>query len=72
MIRLTITCHAYAAIKRSLTAGWLLNEAPEPVDGHVQIWLPKTMANALARLRAPGESYSDVMLRLADAEKELR
>jgi hypothetical protein len=72
MIRLTISRASYNAIKASLTDGWALTEPQEAVDGHIQIWLPKGMANALARLRAPGESYSDTVLRLADAEKELR
>ena len=72
MIRLIVTYKSYAAIRAMLINGWSVNEPQEPVDGHVALWLSKPLAHALARLRVPGQSYSDVLLQLADAEKELR
>jgi predicted CopG family antitoxin len=35
------------------------------VTGERQIWIEEGWANRLAALRQPGESYSDVILRLA-------
>ena len=37
-------------------------------DGLIRIWLDRKVADELGRARGPGESYSDVILRLARGE----
>ena len=64
MISISITAKAYEAIKASLSE--LDNPVPSPAsDGLVRIWLDRAIVDRLGRLRGPGESYSDVILRLA-------
>jgi hypothetical protein len=36
-------------------------------DGLVRIWLDRKFVDRLGQMRGPGESYSDVILRLAKA-----
>jgi len=33
-----------------------------------RVWLPRTLVDRLSALRRPGESYSDVILSLAEGE----
>jgi hypothetical protein len=40
-------------------------EAERTAKGEVRIWLAPDAVNKLRALRGPGESYSDVILRLA-------
>jgi len=66
MICITVTAEAYAAIKATLptdTQTW----PPSPGDlGDVVIWLDQAMLDdRIEAMRGPGESYSDVILRLA-------
>ena len=57
---------AYRAIKTSLLG--TANATPRPgPDGLVRIWLATEFVNRLGQMRAPGETYSDVILRLAKA-----
>jgi hypothetical protein len=44
-------------------------EAPSPQgqDGLIRVWLDRPFVERLGRLRGPGESYSEVILRLAKA-----
>jgi hypothetical protein len=45
-----------------------LNPVPRPgPDGLVRIWLDRKFVDRLGQMRGPGESYSDVILRLAEA-----
>jgi hypothetical protein len=62
MIAITISDEAYAAIAFILPAG----HAVEPYDGQCKIWLPQAVVNHLRDLRAPDETFSDVILRLQD------
>jgi hypothetical protein len=62
MIAITISDEAYSAIAFILPAG----HAVEPHDGQCKLWLPRTFVNHLRALRAPGETFSDVILRLKD------
>jgi predicted CopG family antitoxin len=69
MIRITITADAYRAIERTLpgavsTVG-VEREADE--KGNREIWPDPHVLAKLRALRGPGESYSDVILRLAEA-----
>jgi hypothetical protein len=62
MITITISDEAHAAIASLLPTG----HAIEPYDGQCKLWLPRATINHLRALRAPGETFSDVILRLKD------
>ena len=63
MIAITITPTAHQAVKASL-----LDATPRPgADGLIRIWLDDKLVDRLAQMRGQGESYSDVILRLAKA-----
>jgi hypothetical protein len=69
MIRLTITPAAFDAISATLPFGSVgFERAPDAKD-EVAIWVEEVMVNRLTDLRRPGESYSDVILRLVAMEK---
>jgi hypothetical protein len=60
MIAIPITPEAYEAI--------LLGTADAPSsgqDGLIRVWLDRKFVERLAALRGPGDSYSEVILRLA-------
>ena len=65
MIRITITPAAYEAIAATLSLGTVAVEPERDEDGSVHIWLDPGVLAKLKALRGPGESYSDVILRLA-------
>ena len=66
MIAISITAEAYEAIKASLSE--LDNPAPAPgPKGLIRVRLDRTTMDRLDRLSRPGETYSDVILRLATA-----
>jgi hypothetical protein len=50
-----------------LPLGSVAVEPERAPDGSVGIWLPHDALAKLKRLRGPGESYNDVILRLAEA-----
>jgi hypothetical protein len=54
MIGITVSGEAYAAIAGTLPAG------------SARLWLPQTVVNRLRSLRAPGETFSAVILRLVE------
>ena len=64
MIRITITAAAFDAIAATLPSnvGVEQNRAP---NGDYFIWLDPRFVDRLRAMRGPGESYSDVILRLA-------
>jgi hypothetical protein len=41
-------------------------------DGLIRIWLDHKFVDRLAQMRGPGESYSDVIRRLAKGDASLR
>ena len=45
-------------------------EAEVGANGERLIWLPAAVVDRLKALRGPGESYSDVILRLAGSGEE--
>jgi hypothetical protein len=70
MIAISITAKAYAAIKATLPEGadsWPIQ--PDGLGG-VRIWLEQNFVDRLRALRSPGESYSDVIIRLAEEEDD--
>jgi hypothetical protein len=63
MIAIPITPAAYEAIKRMLPG---TNGARTPgADGLIRIWLDRKDADQFGEARSPGETYSEVILRLA-------
>lgn len=70
MIRIAITKEAHAAIAATMAEGRALDDLQELQDGRLWIWLPTHVVHALARLRASGEDYSGLIIRMAAAEAE--
>jgi hypothetical protein len=68
MIRLAITAEPFEAIARTLPLGSIGYEGEPNERGERLIWPEDAMADRLGALRGPGESYSDVILRVAGAE----
>jgi hypothetical protein len=66
MIRIALSLDAYAAIAGALP-GNVGVERGRAVNGDVFVWLDRTTVAKLKAMRGPGESYSDVILRLASA-----
>jgi predicted CopG family antitoxin len=68
LISISITAEAYQAIKATLRDG--ADSLPPQPDGRsgVRIWLANKFVNRLGALRGPGESYSDVIIRLAKGD----
>ena len=71
MIRLAITTEARDAIRATLERGTPHCDLQKLQDGRVWIWLPKGAARALADLRRPGETYSDVIIRYVGERSEI-
>jgi hypothetical protein len=67
MIRIAITQAAFDAIARTLPAGSISYEPAVEEGGLRYIWLEARWVDRLKSYRGPGESYSDVILRLAAA-----
>jgi hypothetical protein len=65
MIRIAISQAAFDAIAATMPLGSVGYEAERTERGEVFIWLEEGEVNRLKMLRGPGESYSDVILRLA-------
>ena len=67
MVRMAITQAAFDAIASTMTLGNVGYENEVNEKGERLIWLVPDVVGRLRSLRGPGESYSDVILRLADA-----
>jgi hypothetical protein len=65
VIRIAITAEGYEAMAATLPLGSVGYEAQRTEKGEVHIWLEPRWLEKLRALRGPGESYSDVILRLA-------
>jgi hypothetical protein len=63
MTAISITAEAYVAIKATLPM--MDAAASSGPDGLISIWLDRKFVGRLLELRGPGESYSDVILRVA-------
>jgi hypothetical protein len=65
MIGVTISADAYAAIAAALHSGAAAK--PELAPGReCRVWLPRAIVERLRALREPGETFSDVILRLTE------
>jgi hypothetical protein len=67
VIRIAITPATYAAIAATLP-GSVGVEPQRAPNGDCFVWLDPRLVNRLKALRGPGESYSDVILRLVEVE----
>jgi hypothetical protein len=65
MIRIAISQAAFDAIARTMPFGSVNFEAGVDAKGERLIWLDHAVVARLWALRGPGESFSDVILRLA-------
>jgi hypothetical protein len=70
MIRIATTLEAFEAIAQTLPLGSVGYEAEPNERGERLIWLEDAIADRLSAMRGPGESYSDVILRLTAARPE--
>ena len=65
MIAITITSAAYEALKVMRPQTY---DTPAGPDGMVRIWLDRKFVEQLGQMKGPGESYSHVILRLAEGD----
>jgi hypothetical protein len=65
VIRIAISQAAFEAIARTLALGSVNFENATNERGERLIWLERAVIDRLNFLRGPGESYSDVILRIA-------
>jgi hypothetical protein len=65
MIRIAITQAAFEAVARTLPLGNVSFENKTDEEGQRLIELDRAMVDRLRSLRGPGESFSDVILRIA-------
>ena len=65
MVRIAISQAAFDAIAKTLARGSVGLENATNEKGERLIWLEPNVVDRLRSLRGPGESYSDVILRLA-------
>jgi hypothetical protein len=65
VIKIAITVAAYDAIRATLPLGSVAVEPYYNERGERLIWLEAATADRLGAMRRPGESYSDVIIRLA-------
>ena len=70
MICITVTAEAYAAIKATLPADTQTWPTSPADQGDVVICLDQATVDRLGAMRGPGESYSDVVLRLAEGVEQ--
>jgi hypothetical protein len=68
LIRISITPAAFEAIAATLQLGSVGYEPKLNAKGERLIWLEAAVLDRLRAMRRPGESYSDVILRLAHLE----
>jgi hypothetical protein len=68
VIRIAISPAAFEAIAATLPLGSVGYEAQANAKGERLVWFKEAVVDKLAAMRGPGESYSDVILRVAAAE----
>jgi hypothetical protein len=64
MKTISITAEASAAIEAAFPGDWSAEIRPDGKDGYL-LTLPDGTVDLMKGLRGPGETYSDVLLRLA-------
>jgi hypothetical protein len=69
VIKIAITADAFAAIASTLPLGSVAYEPELNANGECLVWLEAVVVDHLAAMRRPGESYSDLILRIATMER---
>jgi hypothetical protein len=65
MIRIAIGAEAFEAIARTLPLGSTGYENQTDEHGQRTVWLDRSVVDRLRAMRGAGESFSDVILRIA-------
>ena len=65
MVRIAISQAAFDAIANTMALGSVGFENARAPKNEVYVWLDHATVAKLKALRSPGESYSDVIIRLA-------
>ncbi len=68
MIRIAITVEAFEAIVATLGLGSVGYAPQTNAKGERMIWIEDHWLSKLCAMRRPGESYSDVILRIVELE----
>jgi hypothetical protein len=68
VICIAISQAAFDAMAATLVLGTVAVEPERAENGDIYIWLDPRVLAKLKALRGPGESYSDVILRVAKGE----
>jgi hypothetical protein len=68
MIRISLTTAAFEAIAATLSLRSVGYEPKVDTKGERVIWLEAVVVDRMTAMRGPGESYSDVILRLVELE----
>ena len=68
MIRIAISQAAFEAIASTLALGSVNFENATNERGERYVWLAPNVIDRLRAMRGPGESFSDVIVRLVEAE----
>jgi peptidoglycan/xylan/chitin deacetylase (PgdA/CDA1 family) len=71
VVRIAITQAAFEAIARSLPLGNVSFENKTDEQGQRLISLDRAVVDRLRAMRGPGESYSDVILRLSSSARRI-
>jgi hypothetical protein len=71
MIPISITAEALVAIAKSFPMGWRAEGSLDGKGGYLLV-LPRGVADLLRAIRQPGESFSDVILRVASDRRQLK
>jgi hypothetical protein len=69
MVRIAISQAAFDAIAATLPLGSVGYENKTNERGERYVWFGRAVVDRLRSLRGPGESYSDVILSLAAADR---
>jgi hypothetical protein len=72
LIKIAISQAAFEAIAATLSLGSVGFENKIDQDGNRLIWLDRAVVDRLCALRGPGESYSDVIIRLANETSPMK
>jgi hypothetical protein len=71
MVRIAISQAAFDAIAKTLPVGSVGYENKVNEKGERLIWLDPSVVDRLRAMRGPGETYSDVILRLSGGKERL-
>jgi hypothetical protein len=71
LVPIAITSQALFGIASTFPMGWRAEGSPDG-KGSYTLMLPRGLADLLSAIRQPGETFSDVILRVAADRKRLR